>query len=104
MKRAAVAFSVSPATAHRWWHRWLDASEYVRFKQPGHRVTSDRRSQDHSPDGIDHVHAVIDDRSRLAYAEVLDDAKAETAAGFLQRALAFYAAHVGDGARSSSFW
>jgi transposase InsO family protein len=25
LKAAAVAFSVSPATAHRWWHRWLDA-------------------------------------------------------------------------------
>ncbi len=24
LKRAAVRFSVSPATAHRWWHRWLD--------------------------------------------------------------------------------
>ena len=24
LKAAAVAFSVSPATAHRWWHRWLD--------------------------------------------------------------------------------
>src|SRR5881409_4175043 len=27
LKAAAVAFNVSPATAHRWWHRWLDASE-----------------------------------------------------------------------------
>ena len=24
LKEAAAAFSVSPATAHRWWHRWLD--------------------------------------------------------------------------------
>ena len=24
LKRAAVCFSVSPATAHRWWHRWLE--------------------------------------------------------------------------------
>jgi len=23
LKAAAAAFSVSPATAHRWWHRWL---------------------------------------------------------------------------------
>ena len=29
MKGAAAAFSVSPATAHRWWHRWqaADATE-----------------------------------------------------------------------------
>ncbi len=24
LRGAATAFSVSPATAHRWWHRWLD--------------------------------------------------------------------------------
>jgi transposase len=24
LKAAAAAVSVSPATAHRWWHRWLD--------------------------------------------------------------------------------
>jgi transposase len=24
LKAAAAAFSVSPATAHRWWHRWCD--------------------------------------------------------------------------------
>src|SRR5438128_3809796 len=183
LKAAAAAFSVSPATAHRWWHRWLDegrrpealldrssrphrsprqlapelaeaicacrratgwgprlvagatgfchstvwkvlkragisrpprslkeaansyewpcpgdllhmdVSEYVRFKRPGHRVTGDRRSQDHVPDGVDYVHAVVDDHSRLAYAEIHDDARAGTASGFLERALAFYAAH-----------
>jgi transposase len=26
LKAAAAAINVSPATAHRWWHRWLDAS------------------------------------------------------------------------------
>ena len=29
-KAAAAAFCVAPATAHRWWHRWLDASEAER--------------------------------------------------------------------------
>jgi transposase len=24
LRAAATAFSVSPATAHRWWHRWLN--------------------------------------------------------------------------------
>jgi transposase len=24
LRAAAAAFSVSPATAHHWWHRWLD--------------------------------------------------------------------------------
>ena len=27
LKAAAAAFSVSPATAHRWWHRWLEAEQ-----------------------------------------------------------------------------
>jgi transposase InsO family protein len=30
MKAAAEAFSVSPATAHRWWHRWHPAGEQAR--------------------------------------------------------------------------
>jgi len=30
LKAAAAAFSVSPATAHRWWHRWLEAGEEAR--------------------------------------------------------------------------
>lgn len=30
LKAAAAAFSVSPATAHRWWHRWTQASEEER--------------------------------------------------------------------------
>jgi transposase len=30
LKAAAAAFSVSPATAHRWWHRWRAADERER--------------------------------------------------------------------------
>jgi transposase len=29
LKAAAAAFSVSPATAHRWWHRWLEGGREV---------------------------------------------------------------------------
>ena len=43
--------------------------------------------------GYDYVHAAVDDHSRLAYAEILDDEKGATCAGFLTRAAAFYAAH-----------
>ena len=188
LKAAAVAFSVSPATAHRWWHRWqeaseearsslaclfdrssrprcsprqlapelaeaicacrrqtgwgprlvagatgfchstvwkvlkrggisrppraardpanryewpcpgdllhMDTSEYVRFQRPGHRVTGDRRSQDRQHrDGVDIVHAIVDDHSRLAYAEIHDDQRATTVVGFFSRALTFYASH-----------
>jgi transposase InsO family protein len=188
LKAAAAAFSVSPATAHRWWHRWLEASEearatlsclfdrssrprrsprqlapelaeaicacrrrtgwgprlvagatgfchstvwkvlrraglsraprperepanryewpcpgdllhmdtseYARFRRPGHRVTGDRSNQDRRHlDGVDVVHAIVDDHSRLAYAEIHADSKATTVAGFLERALGFYAEH-----------
>jgi transposase InsO family protein len=40
--------------------------------------------------GYEYVHIAVDDYSRLAYAEVLDDQTAATAAGFLRRAVAFY--------------
>jgi transposase InsO family protein len=188
LKAAAAAFSVSPATAHRWWHRWLEAgeearaslsclldrsscphrsprqlapelaeaicacrrktgwgprlvagatgyahstvwkvlkragisrparparepanryewpcpgdllhmdiSEYARFERPGHRLTGDRSSQDRRRrDGVDYVHAIVDDHSRLAYAEVHPDQRAVTVTGFLERALAFYERH-----------
>ena len=43
--------------------------------------------------GWEYVHVAVDDYSRLAYAEVLADQKASTAAGFLRRAIAFYRRH-----------
>jgi transposase InsO family protein len=42
--------------------------------------------------GYDYVHAAVDDNSRLAYAEILPDEKGATAAGFLARAAARFAA------------
>ena len=192
LKAAAAAFNVSPATAHRWWHRWLEAGEearrtlaclldrssrphrsprqlapqleeaicrcrrqtgwgprlvggatgfahstvwkvlkragisrppqpvkepanryewpcpgdllhmdtsrYARFLRPGHRVTGDRSQSLRGRSvetrvGYDFLHAIVDDHSRLAYAELHDDEKAATVTGFLERALAFYAQH-----------
>jgi transposase InsO family protein len=184
LKAAAAAFSVSPATAHRWWHRWLDGgrrpealldrssrphrsprqlahelqericdcrrktgwgprlvagatgfahstvwkvlkraglsrrpaatrepanryewpcpgdllhmdtSRYARFLRPGHRVTGDRSNRiRRGGPGYDFAHAIVDDHSRLAYVELHDDEKAETVTGFVERALAYYAAH-----------
>ncbi|AZS71130.1 IS481 family transposase [Streptomyces lydicus] len=43
--------------------------------------------------GYDYIHAAVDDHSRLAYAEIHTDEKADTCAGFLTRAAAFFAAH-----------
>jgi len=78
----------------------MDTSEYARFQRPGHRVTGDRRSQDRQHrDGVDIVHAIVDDHSRLAYAEIHSDERAVTAVGFLERALAFYEQHAITGKR-----
>ena len=41
--------------------------------------------------GWEYVHVAVDDYSRLAYVEVLPDERGTTAAGFLRRALAFFA-------------
>ena len=43
--------------------------------------------------GWEFVHVAIDDHSRLAYAEVLDNEQAVTAAGFLRRAVDHYQRH-----------
>ncbi len=43
--------------------------------------------------GYDFVHAAVDDRSRLAYAEILPDERKETAAGFMTRAIGFFSDH-----------
>ena len=43
--------------------------------------------------GWEFVHVCIDDATRLAYVEVLGDERASTAAGFLRRAVRFFARH-----------
>ena len=42
--------------------------------------------------GYGFIHAAVDDHSRLAYVEVLEDEKSTTATGFTQRAVAWFAA------------
>ena len=79
----------------------IDVKKLGRINGAGWRVTGNRSSQNANrrarrrggPAGWEFVHVCVDDATRLAYAEVLDDEKATTAIGFLRRALAFYAAH-----------
>ena len=40
--------------------------------------------------GYDYVHSVVDDHSRYAYSEILDDEKGDTCAGFFERALTHF--------------
>jgi transposase InsO family protein len=71
----------------------MDVKRYPRFRRPGHAVTGDRRSsrlQRTNPLGHDFFHAIVDDHSRLAYGELLDDEKAATVIAFLQRALSWF--------------
>ena len=42
--------------------------------------------------GFDYIHSMVDDHSRFAYSEVLDDESAATCAGFFERAVAAFAA------------
>jgi transposase InsO family protein len=67
----------------------------------GHRVTGRKhynatqgsRGAVHKTVGWEYVHIAIDDCTRLAYAEVLQDEKASSAVAFLRRARAFYRRH-----------
>jgi transposase InsO family protein len=52
--------------------------------------STDRGGKRRKTVGWEYVHVCVDDYSRLAYVEVLEDEKATTAIGFLQRAVAFY--------------
>ena len=57
------------------------------------RLATNSQKHKRVPIGYDYVHSIIDDHSRLAYSEVLDDEKGPTCAGFLERALAYFADH-----------
>ena len=70
----------------------IDVKKLGRIGRPGHRVNGDRRTRSRGI-GWEYVHVCVDDATRLAYVEVLDDEKAVTAAGFLRRAVAHYRAH-----------
>jgi transposase InsO family protein len=66
-----------------------------RWRDDGRRhLTRKRRDAagvDHHTIGWEYLHVAVDDYSRLAYAEVLFDERGNTAAGFLRRAVAFFA-------------
>jgi transposase InsO family protein len=55
------------------------------------RTRTDREGKIRKTVGWEFVHIAIDDATRLAYVEVLDDEKATTAIAFFRRALRFFA-------------
>jgi transposase InsO family protein len=74
----------------------VDSKRFARFSRPGHAVTGDRRvtgAEKRMRVGYEWVHSLVDDHSRLAYSELHPDERAATVTGFVERGLAFYAAH-----------
>ncbi len=119
--RIAWALGEAPATVHRVLRRLgaprlrdLDrpTRTVVRYERerPGELVHVDIKKQGkipegggwrihgraampgrHRGDGYDFIHAAVDDRSRVAYAEILPDERKETASAFITRAFGFFA-------------
>jgi transposase InsO family protein len=80
----------------------IDVKKLGRIDRVGHRINGSRASKHARGSwrvekkrliGWEYVHVCVDDATRLAYAEVLDDEKGHSVAGFLRRAVAFYASH-----------
>ena len=104
LRRHGCSRAPRPARAEVCCYEWpcpgdllhMDVKRYPRFLRPGHAVTGDRR-RTHAEKvarlGHDYFHAVVDDHSRLAYGELLDDERATTVTAFVQRALTWFAGH-----------
>jgi transposase InsO family protein len=80
----------------------IDVKKLGRIEGVGHRITGHPASKNARNSwlpgqsrriGWEYVHVCVDDATRLAYAEVLADERGQTVAGFLRRAVAFYASH-----------
>lgn len=77
----------------------VDIKQLGRIRGVGHRISGSRASQTRTriegrltgTAGWEYVHVMVDDYTRLAYAEVLDDLTARCAIAFLRRALAWFA-------------
>lgn len=63
------------------------------WRARGGSTTNHQSRTDKSPIGDDYVHSLVDDHSQLAYSEILADEKGSTCAAFLDRAVAYFAAH-----------
>jgi transposase InsO family protein len=77
----------------------VDIKQLGRIRGAGHRVTGNRASQSTTRQqgrltgvrGWEYLHVMIDDHSRLAYAEVLTDLTAVCSIAFLRRAVGWFA-------------
>jgi transposase len=67
----------------------VDTKKLGRIKGIGHRIHGDRRKRSRGV-GWEFLHVGVDDATRVVYAEVLGDERADTAAGFVQRAIEWF--------------
>jgi transposase InsO family protein len=72
----------------------IDIKKLGRFNSIGHRITGDRTGQSNSRGvGWEYLHLAIDDRSRVAYSEILPDEKRRSCLRFLFNVLRFFRSH-----------
>ncbi len=100
LRDVAEAIDLSTTTVRRWWRRYqraepgelvhLDIKKLGHFRRVGHRIDGDHGRRTRRA-GYDHLHIAIDDRTRLAYAALLPDETAVSAAAFLLRAQRWFA-------------
>jgi transposase InsO family protein len=83
-----------PVVRYEWPHPGdmihLDVKKLGRIPHGGGHRVHGRTGHRKRGGGFEYVHVAIDDHSRLAYAEILDDEQAETTVGFLKHALDFF--------------
>jgi transposase InsO family protein len=70
----------------------VDVKKLGRIIKPSHRVTGDRRDRNRGA-GWQYVFVAIDDASRLGFARIYPDEKADSALAFLAACERFYAEH-----------
>lgn len=68
----------------------VDIKKLGRIKGIGHRITGIRRHGNKGFLGWEYAHVCVDDHTRLAYVEVLDDERKESCSDFLVRAVRWF--------------
>jgi transposase InsO family protein len=71
----------------------VDCKKLGRIVQPGHRVTGDRSRRARGAAGWQHLYVAIDDHSRLGFATIYPDERADSAVAFLDELVRFYRGH-----------
>jgi len=67
----------------------IDVKKLGKIGRPGHRVNGDRSTRTRGI-GWEFVHVCVDDCTRLAYVEVLDDERKQSVTAFLERAVGWF--------------